>query len=152
MCVRFFDSAVVVLSQMLACFFQPIAAVLTITASSRSPTLRSLSFPSSMDFRNAAVSSRSFLISASASSRPIIARFRAASAVLRSNSLLCALMLRLLNGLVAFSKSSGLAPFESLPADIGEFLFNLSGVVVVSGELLLTRSGVAVDSGPRSAE
>lgn len=59
------------------------------TASSRSPTLRSRSLPSSICFLSILASSRYRRISASASSRPSMARLSAASAVLRSSCLDC---------------------------------------------------------------
>lgn len=67
------------------------------TVSRRSPTLRSRSLPSSMARRRAFTSSLYRRISASASSRPTIARFRAASAVLRSSCFDCKATLRVLN-------------------------------------------------------
>lgn len=57
------------------------------TVSSLSPTRRSRSRPSSTSFRSERASSRYLRISDSASSRPSMARFRAASAVLRSSCL-----------------------------------------------------------------
>jgi hypothetical protein len=71
---------------------------LTMTVSNLSPTLRSLSRPSSAAFLKLLTSSRYLRISLSASSRPSIALLSAASAVLRSSDLDC--MARLLNTLI----------------------------------------------------
>lgn len=88
MCVGFFSSAVVFLGMISTC---PIELRFdqdhTKTVSSLSPTFLSLSLPSSICLRRARVSSLYRRISLSASSRPTMALFRAASLAFRSSCL-----------------------------------------------------------------
>lgn len=109
----------------------------TMTVSSRSPTRLSRSLPSWTAFCSSLISSLSRRISASASSRPTMARLSAASAVRRSSCFDCMATLRLLNWLILSCTELSRPSLRS--ADTKD------------SRHWLTRSGVAACRGPPPA-